>query len=99
VKTIAPITVNVPSLLAGNKYAVDEDHAHIELSPGPSADEFRKLVMVCPAALYRLDEQNAQSFDYAGCLECGTCRVACGNTVIAKWEYPRPTMGVEYRQG
>ncbi|MEG1561324.1 MAG: ferredoxin family protein, partial [Raoultibacter sp.] len=38
-------------------------------------------------------------FDYAGCLECGTCRIACGDTIIKKWENPQPTMGIEYRFG
>ena len=62
---------------------------------------------------YEVDEENAHielvedpdmeegntSFDYAGCLECGTCRIACGDTIIAKWDMPQPTMGVEYRFG
>ncbi|CAK7001070.1 MAG: Ferredoxin-like protein FixX [Paraeggerthella hongkongensis] len=54
---------------------------------------------VCPAALYKVDESGAKSFDYAGCLECGTCRIACGSTIVKKWENPQPTMGVEYRFG
>ena len=33
------------------------------------------------------------------CLECGTCRIACGDTIIKKWVNPGPTMGVEYRFG
>ena len=54
---------------------------------------------VCPAALYKIDGDGAKSFDYAGCLECGTCRIACGSTIVKKWENPQPTMGVEYRYG
>ena len=91
--------VNVDEYLALNKYEVDEETAHIELVSDASPAEFEKLVQVCPAALYKLDENGAQSFDYAGCLECGTCRIACGDTIVAKWEYPGPTMGVEYRYG
>ena len=45
------------------------------------------------------DEEGRKSFDYAGCLECGTCRIACGDTIVEKWEFPGPTMGVEYRFG
>lgn len=93
------ITVNVDEYLALNKYEVDEESAHIALVDDPSEEEFRKLVLVCPAALYKVDEAGAQSFDYAGCLECGTCRIACGDTVVEKWQNPRPTMGVEYRFG
>lgn len=61
--------------------------------------EFLKLVRVCPAALYKVDGDGAKSFDYAGCLECGTCRIACGGTIVEKWVNPGPTMGVEYRFG
>mgnify|MGYP000093315480 CR=1 FL=1 len=91
--------VNVDEYLALNKYEVDEGHAHIELADDPSDAEFRKLVMVCPAALYRMDADGAKSFDYAGCLECGTCRIACGDTIVKTWRNPQPTMGVEYRYG
>lgn len=91
--------VNVDNFLALNKYEVDEENAHIELVENPDDDEFDKLIRVCPAALYRRDEAGVKSFDYAGCLECGTCRIACGDTIIKKWEYPQPTMGVEYRFG
>ena len=92
------ITVNVDEFLALDKYEVDEESAHIELVD-PDMEEFLKLVRVCPAALYKIDENGAKSFDYAGCLECGTCRIACGGTIVKKWENPQPTMGVEYRFG
>ena len=63
---IAPITVNVDELIAVNKYEVDEESAHIELVEDPDIEEFKKLVRVCPAALYKIDEDGATSFDYAG---------------------------------
>ena len=93
------ITVNVDEKLSVDKYDVDEGNAHIELVEDPADAEFRKLVLVCPAALYKVDEDGAKSFDYAGCLECGTCRIACGDTIVAKWTNPRGGMGVAYRQG
>ncbi|MEQ2367435.1 MAG: 4Fe-4S dicluster domain-containing protein [Adlercreutzia sp.] len=96
---IAPITVNVDELIAVNKYEVDEESAHIELVEDPDIEEFKKLVRVCPAALYKIGEDGATSFDYAGCLECGTCRIVCEGTIVRKWENPQPTMGVEYRFG
>ena len=96
------ITVNVDEFLAVNKYEVDEGNAHIELA-GDIADvddaEFDKLIKVCPAALYKRDEDGVKSFDYAGCLECGTCRIACEDTILKKWENPQPGMGVMYRFG
>ena len=96
---LQPITVNVDEYLALNKYEVDEENAHIELIDEPSFEEFQKLVRICPAALYKINDEGKQSFDYAGCLECGTCRITCGTTIIKKWENPQPTMGVQYRYG
>lgn len=92
-------TVNVDEYLSLNKYEVDESNPHIELVDNPRDDEFDKLILVCPAALYRRDENGKKTFDCAGCLECGTCRIACGGTIIKKWENPQPMMGVEYRFG
>ena len=96
---VREITVNVDEFLAIDKYEVDEENAHIELVDDPDIEEFLKLVRVCPAALYKVDAEGKKSFDYAGCLECGTCRIACGSTIVRKWENPQPTMGVEYRFG
>ncbi len=93
------ITVNVDEYLAVNKFEVDEEHAHIELVDDPDMREFLKLVRVCPAGLYKVDAEGIKSFDYAGCLECGTCRIACEGTIVKKWVNPGPTMGVEYRYG
>lgn len=95
----AAITTNTDAYLAVNKYEVDEENAHIVLAEELPDAEFAKLVMVCPAALYKMDADGRKSFDYAGCLECGTCRIACGNTIVKKWANPGPTMGVEYRFG
>ena len=89
------ITVNVDEYLAVNKYEVDEGNPHITLADDLDDAEFDKLVKVCPAALYKRDEDGARSFDYAGCLECGTCRVLCEGPVVSKWKFPEATMGVE----
>lgn len=102
-KKLKPITVNVADLIGVNKYNVDEEHAHIELASEDlatlDAEEFGKLVRVCPAALYREDDDGTRTFDYAGCLECGTCRIACEGTIVSTWTNPQPTMGVQYRFG
>ena len=100
---VCEITVNVDEALSVNKYEVDEETPHIELAEDDGSEayneEFLKLVRVCPAALYKVDGDGAKSFDYAGCLECGTCRIACEGTIVKKWVNPGPTMGVEYRLG
>ncbi len=97
--SVKEFTVNVDEYLAVNKYEVDEETAHIVLVEDPDDAEFDKLINVCPAALYKRDADGNKSFDYAGCLECGTCRMICGDTILAKWAYPGATMGVEYRFG
>ena len=81
---VKEITVNVDEYLALDKYEVDEESAHIELVDDPDIEEFLKLVRVCPAALYKIDEDGKKSVDYAGCLECGTCRIACEGTIVKK---------------
>jgi ferredoxin-like protein FixX len=91
--------VNTDAYLAQNRYNVDEENAHIVLVDKPDPEEFAKLVRICPAGLYKLDAAGTPSFDYAGCLECGSCRIVCGDTIIASWQNPGPTMGVEYRYG
>lgn len=91
--------VNVDAKLSTCKFYVDEENAHIELVENPTKEEFDKLVLACPAALYKYDDNAEMLFDYAGCLECGTCRLICGKTILSKWEYPQGTMGVEYRWG
>ena len=96
---VREITVDVSEALAVNKYEVDEGNPHIELAEELDDEEFLKLVKLCPAGLYKIDEAGNKSFDWAGCLECGTCRIACGDTIVEKWNNPGPMMGVEYRFG
>lgn len=92
-------SVNVDEKLVVNKFFVDEENPHIRLTANPGDGEILKLVKACPAGLYKLDENGAVHFDYAGCLECGTCRILCGKTILEKWEYPNGGMGVSYRHG
>jgi Ferredoxin-like protein len=92
-------TVNVDEKLGVNKFFVDEGKPHIELMDNPNMTEFAKLEKACPAGLYKKDETGAIRFDYAGCLECGTCRILAGKTILKKWVYPNGGMGVEFRYG
>ncbi|NDV18397.1 ferredoxin family protein [Pseudodesulfovibrio sp. JC047] len=91
--------VNVDVKLGVNKFFVDEGNPHIELVETPNEEEFAKLEAACPAGLYKRDDNGTMHFDCAGCLECGTCRILCGKTILKKWEYPNGTFGVEFRHG
>ncbi|OUO89803.1 ferredoxin family protein [Gordonibacter sp. An230] len=92
-------TVNVDEKLAVDKFNVDEENAHIVVRSRPSEAEFDKLVLCCPAGLYKRTPEGETEFDYAGCLECGTCRILCGDTILEKWTFPQGGMGVSYRYG
>ena len=57
----------------------------------------RICIAVCPGHLYSLNEETGEmAVEYAGCLECGTCMIACA---AISWEYPRGEYGVQYRYG
>ena len=59
----------------------------------------RMCVLVCPGHLYSLNEETGDmAVEYAGCLECGTCRIACIYNAIT-WDYPGGEFGVQYRYG
>lgn len=86
-------------LLALDKFAVDERSAHIVLDNQICKTcSSKPCLVVCPATLYRLQGGDIQ-FDYAGCLECGTCRIICANKGLTKWSYPRGSFGVSFRYG
>lgn len=92
--------ISAPELLGLNRFTVDEEEAHIVINKEICAKcQDKPCLYVCPAVLYKLDKSGEMTFDYAGCLECGTCRVMCKNKGIVKWVYPRGTFGVSFRQG
>lgn len=92
-------SMTVEEKLAVDKFHVDEEFAHIEVNAKASEEDIMRLVKLCPAGLYALDGDGELTFDYAGCLECGTCLVAGKDTVVTAWNYPRGGMGVEFRLG
>ena len=94
VKRLAP-----EELLALNRFVVDEERAHIELDKSTCRGcAERSCLLACPAGLYRVRGEEV-SFDYAGCLECGTCRIVCSDKGVIRWSYPRGGFGVDLRCG
>lgn len=90
--------LSIEERLGTNKFTVDEGMPHITLDKDICAIcEDKACVKACPAGLY-VPEGKAVRFDYAGCLECGTCRVVCTKKGL-KWDYPRGTFGIEHRYG
>lgn len=58
----------------------------------------RYCLYVCPAGRYTEGEGGEISFDFEGCLECGTCMIACPNDAL-HWDYPRGGFGIQLRFG
>lgn len=72
---------------------------HISIIPGKEKDaRLKKAMMVCPAGLYSENEQGDVELNVDGCLECGTCLIACGEDVLY-WHYPDAGAGVQFRYG
>jgi ferredoxin like protein len=92
-------TVSVAHKLAVNKYELDEGHPHIEVNnevcQAKCGDKF--CLFVCPANVYQ-EQGDKIIADWAGCLECTTCKVACPSDAL-HWEYPRGGFGIVYRHG
>ena len=59
--------------------------------------EHRVCTRACPAECFKYDGDEIE-FSYEGCLECGTCRIACDMRAI-DWNYPKGGFGVCFRFG
>lgn len=71
---------------------------HIKIKSGMEKDNrLKRVVLVCPAGLYSLSDSGTVELSVDGCLECGTCLIACGSEVL-EWQYPE-TGGVQFRFG
>jgi ferredoxin like protein len=46
--------------------------------------------------VYTLNKEGEVVLELDGCLECGTCRIACPEL---DWHYPRGGYGVQYKCG
>lgn len=72
---------------------------HIRIKAGREKDIcLKKAVLVCPAGLYTENEKEEVVLSVDGCLECGTCLLACGPEVL-EWNYPSGGAGVQFRFG
>ena len=72
---------------------------HISITPGMEKDpRLKRAILVCPAGLYSENEAGEVVLTIDGCLECGTCRIACGTDVL-RWNYPEGGAGVQFRFG
>lgn len=92
-------TLNLNEKLSRNCYRQSTQPAAIVLVNHPQRAQLEQLLFACPAGLYRQNAAGEITFDANGCLECGTCRLLCGEEVIALWRYPDAGFGITFRFG
>jgi ferredoxin like protein len=89
---------SIEKKLSLNVYKLDKE-AHIKVDVAKCRKCVGKYCLyVCPANLFTRDENGDIKFDFEGCLECGTCLIACKECGI-DWNYPKGGFGVQYRFG
>lgn len=72
---------------------------HIRIKEGKANEKaLRAAILVCPAGLYSEDKNGEIMITEDGCLECGTCKIACTDDLL-DWRYPDAMCGVQYRFG
>ena len=91
--------MNIEAKLGLDVFKLDtEPHILINQQTCQAECQAHYCLRVCPANLYTLNEQNEIQVDCEGCLECGTCLIACSHDALT-WSYPRASYGVQYRFG
>jgi len=77
----------------------EDKEFHIKIKAGREKDTgLKKALVVCPAGLYSENEDGEVTISVDGCLECGTCLLACGSEIL-EWHYPGGGSGVQFRFG
>lgn len=92
--------MNVEAKLGLDVFTVDGEQPHIVIDHEICRTRctIRYCLHVCPANLYSEAEDGRILVNHEGCLECGTCLIACVDEALT-WHYPRAGYGVQYRFG
>lgn len=91
-------TIGLKAKLGLDVFKEDKEF-HIKIVPGKEKDSrLKKAIIVCPAGLYSENKNGEVVLSVDGCLECGTCLIACGEEVL-EWHYPGGGSGVQFRFG
>jgi len=93
------MSVNIKPKLGLNAYKVDaESHITINQEICQAQCALKFCTFVCPARVYTLEADGLIHVEHDGCLECGTCVIACRSGALT-WHYPRGGYGAQYRFG
>jgi len=92
--------MNIEAKLGLDVFSVDGEEAHIVIDQEICRTRctVRYCLHVCPANLYTRADDGRMLVNHEGCLECGTCLIACREDALT-WGYPRAGFGVQYRFG
>jgi ferredoxin like protein len=92
--------LNIEAKLGWDVFQVDREGSHIVIDQDVCRARctVRFCLHVCPAGLYSRGEDDRILVNYEGCLECGTCLIACREDALT-WHYPRAGFGVQFRFG
>ena len=94
------IAMNIESKLGLDAFKLDEA-SHIRINQEICRQDCQEkyCLFVCPAHLYSVSKESGDiCVEFEGCLECGTCRIACRYGAL-EWDYPRGGFGVQFRFG
>jgi len=75
-----------------------EENAHIKVNKEIcSKCPHHACTYACPAQCYQI-VGGKLTFRYEDCIECGICDIVCDQGAV-KWNMPRGTYGVVYKEG
>lgn len=92
--------MNVDAKLGRNVFKLDKNsHIAVRHEVCQTRCTRRYCLVVCPANVYSWNQERGQiHVEYEGCLECGSCVIACRDQAL-QWRYPQAGFGVQYRFG
>ena len=91
--------MNIETKLGLDVFKIDtEPHIIINQEICAVCEE-KFCLYVCPGKLYSINrEAGDMEVECSGCLECGTCMIACVHGAL-DWNYARGGFGVQFRFG
>jgi ferredoxin like protein len=93
------MSMKIEDKLFLDRFKVAEE-SHLRIVDGEKCSKEcpdQPCLYFCPAYVYRLEGDHI-SVNYEGCLECGSCRIACPHLNI-EWHFPKGGYGVSHRFG
>lgn len=82
-----------------NSFKVNNAKPHLKITNKEICRKcaVKPCLFVCPVKNYERAEGIVE-LSWEGCLECGSCRVACKKGAI-EWNHPQGGYGIKYRFG